>query len=494
MKPGFSTAFFLLALVFTFQFGSETGRAAGTVVAWGENNFLQINVPSNVTNAVAVAGGFDHSLALRKTGAVAGWGDNGSGETSAPSSLTNAAAIAAGDGFSLALRSNGVVVAWGSPSTVPAGLTNVVAIAASLSNALALTEDGNVVSWDAGPTPPATATNVVAIGAGYNHSLALKGDGTVAGWGDNTWGQTAIPINLTNAVELAGGQYHSLALKADGTVVGWGDNTWGQTDVPAGLSNVVAIAAGAFHSLALEQNGTVVAWGDNTYFQTNIPAGLSNVAGIAAGSYHSLAVIGDGSPVITVQPVSQYNIGTGDASFCVMAAGLAPLSYQWQQDGTNIEGATNSLLVLTNLPTSAAGVFSVTVSNSLGTVTSANVELPPVWRRPLFVAQPQSQSVLCGDPAMFQAAAKGPAPLPLSYQWQFGGTNLPEATNLVLSLASTTEDNAGEYTIVVTNFNGSVTSQVAVLTVIGQPPLITSSLTAGGKQGTILQLHHHRPA
>jgi hypothetical protein len=483
MKSGFPSTSLFFVTVLTFHLATETGHAATNVVAWGANGALQINVPTNVTNAGAVAGGSDHSLALRKTGAVAGWGDNTNGEASAPSYLTNAAAIAAGDRFSLALESNGVVVAWGNQTIVPATATNVAAIAASMSNALALTEGGNVISWVAGPTPPANVTNIVAIAAGNNHSLALTGDGRVMAWGDNSSGQTAVPNGLTNVVALAAGKYHSLALKGNGTVVAWGDNTWNQTNVPAGLSNVVAISAGGFHSAALKRDGTVAAWGDNTFFQTNIPPGLTNVVGIAAGNYHNLAVVGDGSPVITVQPVSQYNADTGDASFSVMAAGLAPLSYQWRQDGTNIDGATNSILLLPSLATSAAGVFSVTVSNALGTVTSANVELPPVWRRPFFVLQPQGQSVLCGDPATFQAAAHGPAPL--SYQWQFAGTNLPGATNPVLNLTNVTGGNAGEYTVIVTNLNGSVTSQTAVLMVMGQPPLITSPLTASGKQGTL---------
>jgi hypothetical protein len=496
MKPGFSSTCLFFATVLAFHLATETGHAATNVVAWGANGALQSNVPTNVTNAVAVAGGSTHSLALRKTGAVAGWGDNTNGETASPSNLTNAVAIAAGDRFSLALESNGVVVAWGIQTTVPAMATNVVAISASMSNALALTENGTVFSWVAGPTPPSNATNIVAIAAGNNHSLALTGDGRVLAWGNNSLGQTNVPTGLTNVVALAGGKYHSLALTGNGTVVAWGDNTWNQSSVPAGLSNVVAIAAGGFHSLALKRDGTVAVWGDNTFYQTNIPSGLTNVVGIAAGLYHNLAVVGNGSPVITVQPVSQYNPGTATASFWVMAAGLAPLTYQWRQDGAIIAGATNSLLLLTNLPTSAAGVFSVTVSNSLGIVTSANVQLPPVWRRPIFLLQPQSQSVLCGDPATFQAMGKGPAPYPLSYQWQFGGTNLPGATNPVLSLASTSGGSAGNYTVVVSNVNGSVTSQPpAVLTVIGQPPLITSPLTAGGKQGipfsyTITGLHN----
>jgi hypothetical protein len=481
MKSGCLSTNLFLAAVTIFSLAIESGQAAGRVVAWGKNDFLQTNVPPNVTNAVAVAGGSTHSLALRNTGAVAGWGDNGKGQTSAPANLTNATAIAAGAGFSLALTSNGTVIAWGNLSAAPATATNVVAITATYSNALALTESGNVISWVAGPTPPANATNIVAIAAGYKHSLALTGDGAVVGWGDNTWGQTAIPANLTNVVALAAGEFHSLALKSDGTVVGWGDNTWGQIAIPANLTNVVALAAGEYHSLALKRDGAVAVWGDDTYFQTNVPAGLSNVVGIAAGSCHNLAVVGNGSPVIAIQPVSQYNPGTGTASFRVMAAGLAPLNYQWQQDGTNIDGATNSVLVLTNLATSAAGVYSVTVSNSLGAVTSVNVELPPVWRRPFFLVQPQSQSIFCGNPATFQAIPDGTKPL--SYQWQFGGTNISGATNLVLNLASVSSSDAGEYTFVVTNVNGSATSQVAVLTVVGQPPLITSPLTAAGKQG-----------
>jgi hypothetical protein len=482
MKRGFSFANLVCATVLTFHLAAETGHAAGAVVAWGDNDFSQTNVPSNVTNAIAVAGGSDHSLALRNTGMVAGWGDNGSGQTSVPSNLTNAVAVAAGDGFSLALQGNGAVLAWGNSSTAPAIATNVVAISASLSNALALTEGGNVISWIAGPTPPSNAINIVAIAAGNTHSLALRGDGTVIAWGDNSWGQTAVPAGLTNVVALAAGQYHSLALKGDGTVVAWGDDTWNQTNVPAGLSNVVAISAGALDNLVLKQDGTVAVWGDDTFYQTNIPAGLSNVVGIAAGSYHNLAVVGDGSPVITVQPVSQFNVGTGDASFRVMAAGLSPLSYQWQQDSTNIAGATNSLLVLTNLSTSEAGVYSVTVSNTLGTVMSVNVELPPVWRQPFFLAQPQDQNVSCGDPATFQTIADGTKPL--NYQWQLGGSDILNATNPALTLASVTGTNAGEYSIVVTNINGSATSQVAVLTVFVEPPLITSPLTASGKQGT----------
>ncbi len=491
---GWWVAFVFLTVVLTGNFALEPCSGASTVVAWGNNASSQCNIPTRPSpkNVIAVAGGAAHSLALQSNSVVLGWGDNTQGETQSPSNLSNLVAIAAGDNFSMALQSNGTVTVWGSLSVVPAGLTNAVAIAASMDNLIALKSDGTVVSWGVVPAPPGEVTNIVAISAGNQHCLALRGDGAVLAWGDNTHGQTAIPVGLTNVVALAAGASNSLALQSDGTVVAWGDNIWGQSSVPAGLQNIVAIAAGARHSLALQQDGTVVTWGDNSYSQLTIPAAATGVVGIAAGNYHSLAIVGDGSPVITVQPVAQFASDTDTASFRVMAVGLAPLIYQWQQNGTNIPDATNSLLVLPNLSTSGAGPFSVTVSNSLGMVTSVSVSLPPAWHSPVISIQPQGVTVNCGDLARFQTAATGT--LPLSYQWQLAGTNLPDATNLVLSIAGVTANDAGDYTVVVTNSSGSATSQVASLTVISLPPLITSPLTAYGKQGvpfsyTITGLH-----
>ena len=88
---------------------------------------------------------------------------------------------------------------------------------------------------------------------------------------------------------------------------------------------------------------------------------------------------------------------------------------------------------------------------------------------PYFVTQPSSQTVTNGASVRFSATIAGQSPL--SYQWLFNGTNLLAGGNIsgttsnVLSLAAATTNNSGNYSLIVTNSYGSVTSRVAVLNV-----------------------------
>jgi hypothetical protein len=81
------------------------------------------------------------------------------------------------------------------------------------------------------------------------------------------------------------------------------------------------------------------------------------------------------------------------ATFNVTASGTAPLSYQWQKNGTNISGATNSSYTTPATALSDSGSsFRVTVSNSVGSATSNSAtltvnaappsggSLPPPWQ------------------------------------------------------------------------------------------------------------------
>lgn len=82
------------------------------------------------------------------------------------------------------------------------------------------------------------------------------------------------------------------------------------------------------------------------------------------------------APAITTQPGSQ-NVTVGQpATFSVVATGTAPLSYAWQRNGTTVAGATASsyTTAATTLADNGA-TFKVTVTNSIGTITSTAATL-----------------------------------------------------------------------------------------------------------------------
>ena len=83
--------------------------------------------------------------------------------------------------------------------------------------------------------------------------------------------------------------------------------------------------------------------------------------------------------------------------------------------------------------------------------------LPPA------ITAPASQSVRAETKVTFSVAAGGS--LPLAYQWQWYGTNLPGATSPALVLPNVAGSQAGEYRVIVTNNYGAATSSVAMLTV-----------------------------
>ena len=369
----------------------------GMIGAWGYYMYNGWNryflypvgymVPAGLNSVVAIAVDItgDHSLALKSDGTVVAWGEDYDGQLEVPAGLSNVVAIAAGGVRSLVLKSDSTVVTWGynyyGENSVPAGLSNVVAIAAGGAHSLALKSDGTVVVWGQGSdgelNMPYDLAGVVAIAAGSGHSLALKSDGTVVAWGSNSNGQTNVPANLTGVIGVAAGSAHSMALKSDGTVVAWGYNGNGQTNVPANLTGVIAIAAGQYYSLALKADGTVVGWGTNSYGSSTAPVGLNGVISIAGGDQYSLALVEPRNqcPVIVVQPSDQTVPAGTNAGFTVTANGYPLPTYQWQFNGQNIVGATNSTLTLNSVGAGNSGDYSVVVWNAYGSATSATATL-----------------------------------------------------------------------------------------------------------------------
>jgi hypothetical protein len=335
----------------------------------GNNTFGQLQAPALATNAIAIAAGGWHSLALLPDGRVVGWGNDYNGQCTPPESLTSIVAITAGGYHSLAIRENGSVAAWGADDygqlMPPLPLTNVLAIAAGTWHSLAMLENGSVLAWgdnSSGQTDvPAGLNDAVAIAAGGNHSLAVRSDGTVIGWGDNTdangafAGESVVPDDLGSAVGIAAGSFHSVALLSGTDVGGWGDNSSGQCTPPP-IAGVVTVAAGGEFNLVLSQQGVVTGWGENSQGQYDLPP-LGDFVAIAAGRRHSLALFGNGA----FQP-RLFNAKRNGSRFQARVQTRVRKSYalefknsladmNWRALGTNRGNGALLLLVDTNAAT-----------------------------------------------------------------------------------------------------------------------------------------------
>ncbi len=294
---------------------------SGIVKAWGANTDGQCDIPSPNSDFVAVEGGANHSLGLKRNGSIVACGSNNSqygqyvGQSVVPSPNSGFVAVAAGGSHSLGLKADGSVVGWGENDsgqcTAPSPNKDFVAIAAGWHHSLGLKADGSVVAWgsnrdywDEYPlgqcNVPSPNSGFVAIAAGAFYSLGLKADGSVVAWGDNSDGQCIVPLTNKDFVAVSAGWSHSLGLKSDGSIVAWGSYHFVPTTVPAPNGDFVAVAAGDAFSLGLKSNGSIVAWGDNQSGQCNIPLPNADYLSVAAGGSHSLAIVRGGTLQVTV--------------------------------------------------------------------------------------------------------------------------------------------------------------------------------------------------
>jgi alpha-tubulin suppressor-like RCC1 family protein len=481
--------------------------APSVVVDFGDSTGVA-NIPSNLTNAVEIINRGNFALALNANGSVVGWGDDAEGEINVPPNVGNAASqIAAGGDYSLALV-NGTVIAWGDDSSgdcnVPY-MTNAIGLFVGNAPA-ALTSSGTIVPWGGGFVP-AGLSNVIAVAEG-GCCLALQGDGNVVAWGSTSYGLTNVPSNLSNVVAIAAGESGCLALSANGQITAWG----GVTNVPAGLTNVVGIAARPNSPYdvysAVTASGAVVSWGERFLalagypnptdpLATNVPASISNAAAVFLQPYGGLTlnrnstvsgwgidgyesaippwltnVVAISGPMVlegqepprALPLVNEFAYSGSTAVLEANASGF-PLTYQWQLNGVNISGANQPWLMLTNvqapgLPPLPLANYTVIVSNAFGSVTNA-APLNVVNSPPIILAQPQSLELPPNNNFTFSVSAIGSQPI--SYQWQFNGTNISGANSPSFAVANAQLPAAGYYRVVVSNPYGTLVSSNAGL-------------------------------
>ena len=136
--------------------------------------------------------------------------------------------------------------------------------------------------------------------------------------------------------------------------------------------------------------------------------------------------IASGPPFIARQPLAQMAALGGRATFAAIVFGEKPRALQWLFNGRAIPRSTNATLALVNVQLSQDGLYSVAVSNRLGTAVS-DAALLTVLVKPAITLPPISQSVVQGGSVTFSAGFTGNPP-PFGVEWRQGSTTLASNT------------------------------------------------------------------
>ena len=328
--------------------------ASGSVSCWGDNENGQLgdgefgsNLYSTVpvavlgiSDAVAVAVGWEHSCALHGTGEVSCWGDNSHGEVGSGQTddtvplpakavgIDDAVSVTAGHWHTCALRLTGGIYCWGADHDGQLGDGQIGEQIDSFTR-----ED--VDSFV--PVEVLEISDATDVSANGEHTCAVHATGEVSCWGDNWRGELGnglvgnefdsdIPVKvsgISDAVTISSGDFHTCVVRQGGSISCWGGNNWngelgngqsgGATTVAlpvevVSISDAVAVAAGASNTCAVRQSGNISCWGGNLHGQLGVPPtsslfspvpvaiqGIDDAIALTAGSGHICALRSSGA-------------------------------------------------------------------------------------------------------------------------------------------------------------------------------------------------------
>lgn len=160
---------------------------------------------------------------------------------------------------------------------------------------------------------------------------------------------------------------------------------------------------------------------------------------------------------------ASYSIGS-TVQLTVTADGTEPFFYQWKKDGVDIPGARSATYSVVNATSGDSARYTATVTNAVGSTLSDAAIVSVGVGSPVVVAQSSSQTIESGSSTTLSVTVSGtPAP---TVQWRKNGVAIAGANGTTLTLTGASAADAGSYSVVVTNSVGSVTSNVADITVL----------------------------
>lgn len=463
---------------------------------------------------------------------------NGSATSSAATLTVPAAATAApvivrhpasqtrtvgSSGFELGvelLNSLGVTFQWRKDGVAISGATNsyyyVSANSAAVgrysvvvtNSAGSATSSDAVLAITAATTGPSFTQQPQSVEAYYGNNVTFNSSATGTSTVTYQWRKNGVAISnatsssltLTNVQSTDAATYTVVATDTNGSTPSVGVTLTVSGGITPSIishpANVTALV-GTSASFTASVGGTpvpTVQWqrnGVDISGATNLSYSIASVAAGDAGNYTLVARSPVGTalsnaamltvtfppPTITTQPVNASVQPGGSATFSVVAKAEPNPVYQWQRDGVNLSGATNSTLSLTNIQSAQAGRYSVTVSTTFGSVTSVDAILSV--GSPVTASMPKTIVAIVGAPITLSASIQSSDPL--RFRWAKQGVPISGATNSSYTISSVQLGDVGTYSLEISRTDGTVlfplTGSAALTTLltveIKFPPRIT---------------------
>ena len=503
-------------------------KSDGSLWAWGDNVFRQLgdgtsterHTPVRIDSYVGsvwirASAGYEHTIALDSGGMLWAWGNYDEGQlgisglswwVSTPRSLPGSdwSRIDAGGYYSAAIRENGSLWLWGSNG----------------SGQLGVSETGE-------PSPSETPLQEflknqwTSVSAGGSHTLAVRSDGTVWAWGSNVSGQlgdgtrenrnvpTMIPASTFGSVEVPTITLHPsdqtvlteervvFQVEVSGTPPFRYQWQFNGVDIPgaAAASYVIEMAnhsdEGRYRVMVSNDGGTVpsnevaltvrspIASSINASELTLTATGDAEWIGQSHVVRHGTAAAQSG----TIEDgqtsgISTTILGPIDLSFWWRVSSQQNADYlRFLIDDTlnrQISGENDWQEVNVSLE---KGLHTLTWEYVKDTGTSDGMDAGWVDQieyqstlelKPEIILHPEDLMLQVDQDAIFIVKAIGVGSL-MTYQWQFNGEDIPDATGPVLTIENVRDVDAGFYTATVRNLFGESTSAAAHLIVFPDP-------------------------
>jgi hypothetical protein len=424
--------------------------------------------------------------------------------TTQPASQTNLAGTTAtfavavtGTGpFTYQWQLNGDNLPNGIISTMAGGGSNLdgtVAVGASLSwpSGLAFDGAGNMYIADNGDARVRkVGTNGIISTVAGNGTNGYSGDGGPATWASLR--MASGPATNYASDLFAGGGTQDLGsdgLSIDALGNMYIADCWNERIRKVDANGIITTVAGTGTAGYLGDGGPA------SNAELDYPSGVAvDAAGnlyIADGGNKRIRKVDTNGIITTVAGTNGYgcsgeggpatNAVLNNASgVCLDAAGNLFIADVGNYRVREVHFAGFPTLAMTNVSATNAGSYAVVVTSPYGSVTSA-VAAVTVQAPPVITQQPTNQTVSAGSSPTFSVAAAGSGTF--EYFWFLASTNLLQSgASPSLTLPCVFTNNAGSYTVIVTNTWGSVTSAVATLTVTiptNAPQIVTGDGCCG---------------